>query len=218
MKAQVHAQFPRATQKALAEPLRRVAFPTLAVADDPSATLSPSAMALLVAATRPLGPPMPYVWLTPNSGGGGAGGSGTRAVRIEVQERAWPPAHAYTVGCWVRRPVFPAASASSLHAASAAVSVGEDEPFALFELETSDERSYTAAFLRVVDETTAELTVQAGSSKRLSRCRVELPFAHGVWHWLCIVHKLHILRSTYVLGPGTAACFSPIMKCAGRND
>ena len=155
--------------------------------------LSPSRMALLVACCRPAGPSMPYVWLTPRGGGG------QRAVQVDVQERAWPPAHAYTVGCWVRRPLPASTSAACVSGdggaadtaamAEAAAAAGDDEPFALFELETTDERSYTAAFVREVNSTTVELTVQAGSTTRLARCRVEMAFVQGVWHWLCVVHE-----------------------------
>ena len=142
-------------------------------------------LALLVASCRPLaGPSLPYVWLTPG------GGSASRSLAVEVQERAWPPAHAYSIGCWVRRPL------RSRSSSSGAGGGGEDddtdaadEPFALFELETTDERSYTGAFLRDLGNGKAEITVQAGSSRRLSRCRVSFPFARGQWHWLCVVHE-----------------------------
>ena len=53
----------------------------------PGGALSRPMLSLLVAATKPLGPPLPYVSLRPADG----------AIELDIQERAWPPAQGYTI-------------------------------------------------------------------------------------------------------------------------
>ena len=162
-------------------------------------------LALLVTMSLPRGPAMPYVSLGPPA----------EMLAGDVLERAWPPAHAYSVCVWVRRP---AATASSGGAAggpgglsrgtetggsegggsdladgstSRVDAANETQWFALFEFETADQRSYTAGLLRMVDAANAELCLKTGSSLKTASKRLTLPLSAGRWHHVCAVHERH---------------------------
>ena len=162
--------------------------------------LSPGPLSLLLAATRPMGPSMAYRWLRP----------GTKPLPIAPQERAWPPAQGYTIGCWVRRPELCAPPreahydegrydggrgeedeerAEEEEEAAAHTREVEEPLFTLYELETVDEKSFAAAHLRYAGRGVAELSVQTGSNKRVARCRLTFPLSRGSWHHLCVVHE-----------------------------
>ena len=164
-------------------------------------------LALLLAATRPIGPSLPYVALrAPGRAQHAApshnaqhGAALPMSLPMAVPERAWPPAQAYSACCWVRRPAVlrggrdghaAAASVAEEATAAAAVAEGAESPFALFQFETTDGRSRVAALLTASGSSGATLTLQSGSSlKRVSK-RLPLPTAcDGRWHHIGLVHE-----------------------------
>ena len=135
------------------------------------AALSPGWLALLVSASKRHGPALPYVSLQPPHD----------RVLIDVPERAWPPAQAYSACYWVRRPLAPDGLRRQ---------ASSNTKLALFAFETSDGRSHASAWLRAsADGSGATLTLKAGSSLKTATKRVPLALGAGPWHHITIVHE-----------------------------
>ncbi|KAL1521400.1 hypothetical protein AB1Y20_021065 [Prymnesium parvum] len=138
--------------------LLRGATRRLAAADSPW-------LAALATATAPPALPLclPYVWLRPPHG----------HLQLQLQGRAWPPSNGYSFACWLR----------------AADGDGEagGAPFTLFDVETSDARSFLAATL-----SRGSLAVHSGSRAaglRPAARRVALPRRGGRWWHLAVTHE-----------------------------